>query len=200
MTECNFFRCKNEKNRNCCISGDECNGSKIACIGFFGMCQYCKDASVCEVSTYKIQPVKEEEKKDKIVPYAYVDGSYNNRTSTYGYGVIIYDQAGKHVLQGNGSKDDLVSMRNVAGKIKGAMAAIQYAKDHGYSSLTIYYDYNGIECWYTGKWSANKEGTMKYRDFARNSGIKLNFIHTKAHTGIEGNEMADRLAKQAVGL
>lgn len=164
------------------------------------MCQYCKDASVCEVSTYKIQPAKEEEKKDKMIPCAYVNGLYNNRTATYGYGVVIYDQSGKHMLQGKGSKDDLVSMKSVAGKIKGAMTAIQYAKDHGYSSLTIYYDYNGIECWYTGKWSANKEGTMKYRDFARNSGIKLNFIHTKAHAGIEGNEMADRLAKQAVGL
>ncbi len=30
--------------------------------------------------------------------------------------------------------------------------------------------------------------------------MKINFEHVKGHSGIEGNELADRLAKEAVGL
>ena len=53
-------------------------------------------------------------------------------------------------------------MRNVSGEILGCMNAIQYAIDHHYPSICIYYDYEGIEKWATGLWKANKEQTQNY--------------------------------------
>ncbi len=142
-------------------------------------------------------------KAAEIKPYAYVDGSYNKFTKTYGYGGYVFDTK-KHVLQGSGTDPEMASMRNVAGEILGATAAIQFAVDHGYKTLKLYYDYSGIECWPTGKWNAGKQGTMEYRDFCRKCmkehGLKIEFVKVKGHSGVSGNEEADRLAKIAVGL
>ena len=53
-------------------------------------------------------------------------------------------------------------MRNVSGEILGCLKAIQYAIDHHYEAICIYYDYEGIEKWATGLWKANKEQTQNY--------------------------------------
>lgn len=34
----------------------------------------------------------------------------------------------------------------------------------------------------------------------KKEGMKIKFLKVKEHTGIEGNEIADQLAKQAVGV
>lgn len=147
--------------------------------------------------------------KDSNVPrqnnntaaYAYVDGSYNKFTKVYGYGVIFVDESGIiHKLSGNGSQPNMALMRNVAGEIEGAMAAMRFAVEHEIKNLVIYYDYTGIEAWPTGKWSANKEETQRYRDFCRLCPVKITYKKVKGHTGVEGNENADRLAKKAVGI
>ena len=132
------------------------------------------------------------------MPYAYIDGSFYN--GIYGYGGFVADSEGRHILQGSGSEPVLAAMRNVAGEILGAMAAINYATDHHYKNLVIYYDYEGIERWATGKWRANKAGTKAYQDTCKQCSVNLIFEKVKAHSGIECNELADKLAKQAIGL
>ena len=136
--------------------------------------------------------------------FAFVDGSYNAETHTYGWGGFIVDKFGrKHILRGSGRKINLCKMRNVAGEILGAGAAIQMALKLGMDKLTIYYDYEGIEKWVTGKWCARKKETQNYVALAKGamrSGLKLYFKHVKAHSGIPFNEEADRIAKEAVGL
>ena len=86
--------------------------------------------------------------------------------------------------------------------IKGAEAAMRYAKEHDRKELVIYHDYEGIAKWCLGEWKANKEGTKAYKAFydAVSRQIQITFVKVKGHSGDTYNEMADQLAKQALGL
>ena len=93
-------------------------------------------------------------------------------------------------------------MRNVAGEIKGAEAAMQYAFDHGMKELVIYHDYEGISRWPLREWKANKEGTIAYQAFYDkiSKNVNIKFVKVKGHSGDKYNDEADRLAKEALGL
>ena len=93
-------------------------------------------------------------------------------------------------------------MRNVSGEILGCLKAIQYAIDHHYEAICIYYDYEGIEKWATGLWKANKEQTQNYVKAiqAMKKNIDIYFQKVLAHSGDYYNEVADGLAKKAVGI
>lgn len=134
--------------------------------------------------------------------YAFVDGSYNSAAKVYGYGGFLFHNGKKFILQGNGAEEEMASMRNVAGEILGSMAAIEKALELGLTEIVIYYDYAGIEQWATGGWKRNKAGTIQYYDYiqAVKDKILIQFVKVKGHSGVEGNEEADRLAKQAVGI
>ena len=135
-------------------------------------------------------------------PYAFVDGSYNIVTGVYGYGGFLITGSEKHVLQGSGNEEEMSSMRNVAGEILGSMAAVEKALELGLKELIIYYDYMGIEMWANGSWKRNKAGTIAYYEFMQSikEQISITFVKVKGHSGIEGNEEADRLAKEAAGV
>ena len=92
------------------------------------------------------------QQEDGAMPsvYAFVDGSYNSATQVYGYGGFLMDHGERYVLQGHGDDPEMASMRNVAGEILGAMAAVKLAVEKGLPELAIYYDYLGIEMWATG--------------------------------------------------
>lgn len=150
-----------------------------------------------------IESVTEESKHiDENMVYAFVDGSYNNATQVYGYGGFLMDHGKRYVLQGHGDDPEMASMRNVAGEILGAMAAVKLAVEKGLPDLAIYYDYLGIEMWATGGWKRNKTGTIAYYEYMQQvrDKIRVTFIKVKGHSGEEGNEEADRLAKEAVGI
>lgn len=139
---------------------------------------------------------------DNMVIEAYVDGSYNIETKAYGSGVVLLYNNKKEVFSITGEKDNLCEMRNVAGEIKGAEFAINYAIKQKVQKVIIYYDYEGIEKWCTGAWKANKEGTRKYKeiyDYAKKL-ITINFVKVRAHSGNKFNEEADILAKKSVGI
>ena len=82
------------------------------------------------------------------------------------------------------------------------MAAVSKAEELGVRELTILYDYMGIEQWATGKWKTNNPATQAYKDFMNpdHRKVDIKFEKVAAHTGIEGNEMADVMAKSAVGI
>ncbi len=133
---------------------------------------------------------------------AYVDGSYNAETTEFSYGAVIF--VGDEVYEMNKafSDPDLALMRNVAGEIKGAEAAMTFCIDRGISKLDIYYDYQGIEKWCTGDWKTNKAGTISYKNYYDSIKTKLDvrFVKVKGHSGDKYNDRADELAKAALGI
>lgn len=133
---------------------------------------------------------------------AYVDGSYDHSQLRYAYGCVLVLPDEVVTLNGSGAEEDYVTMRNVAGEILGSEQAVLWALEHEYQAITIYYDYEGIEKWANGIWKANKPGTQRYKAFiaAKRKEITISFHKVTAHTGVKYNELADRLAKEALGI
>ena len=141
-------------------------------------------------------------KTDESLPFAFVDGSYNITTKVYGWDGFVSWNGERHVVQGHGSDEEMASMRNVAGEIMGSISAIEKAIELGIPEINVYYDYLGIEKWAMGEWKTNKEGTKEYKRKydALKSQITVHFVKVKGHSGVEGNELADQLAKESVGI
>ena len=133
---------------------------------------------------------------------AYVDGSYNVANNQFSYGMVLLDGEQELKFQQFFIDEELASMRNVAGEIKGAEAAMRYAVEQGFHKLYIYHDYEGIAKWCQGAWKTNKEGTKAYKAYFDSIRDKLQvvFVKVAAHTGDKYNEMADKLAKEALGI
>lgn len=148
-------------------------------------------------------------KKDSTVSLkniAYVDGSFDGQSKTYGFGgFIIYEENGKkcvRVVQGAGNDSDMSKMRNVAGEISGAMRIVKEAICLGLEEITLYYDYAGIENWVTGVWSCNKYETYEYSRFMHESSkqIRIHFHKVAGHSGDTGNDIVDTIAKEQSGV
>lgn len=133
---------------------------------------------------------------------AYVDGSFLLESSMFSYGAVLFYNGEEIHFSKAFSDPELVSMRNVAGEIKGAEFIMRYCIDKDIKSVDLYYDYEGIEKWCTGAWKTNKLGTQNYSNFYKSIQNKLfvNFIKVKGHSGNEYNDLADKLAKEALGI
>ncbi len=133
---------------------------------------------------------------------AYVDGSYDSTTNTFSYGMVFFHQGCELHFSEKYSDKALAEMRNVAGELKGAQAAMQYCLEHGIKSVTIYHDYEGIARWCHGDWQAKKPGTIAYAEFYRKAKdkVQVEFVKVKGHSGDQYNDLADHLAKKALQL
>jgi ribonuclease HI len=115
---------------------------------------------------------------------------------------VVLRDGKEYPFHGKYDDAELASMRNVAGEIMGAQAAMQYAVREGLDAITIYHDYEGIAKWALGEWKTNKAGTKAYKEFYQqiSSQVKIRFVKVAGHSGDKYNDMADALAKQALGL
>lgn len=133
---------------------------------------------------------------------AYVDGSFDIKTRRFSYGMIILYN-GTEITRNEAFDDsELAEMRNVAGEIQGAKEAMLYCVSNNIKKLDLYYDYAGIECWCTGAWKTTKPGTIAYKEYYDwiSKQLDVRFVKVKGHSGDKYNEMADSLAKKALGL
>lgn len=138
--------------------------------------------------------------KDKAI--AYVDGSYKHQTREFSCGAVLFFDGEELHFSEKYDEPSLSEMRNVAGEIMGAMTVINYCFEENIKEIDIYYDYEGIAKWALGLWKANKDGTKAYREFCieKMKHIKINFVKVKGHSGDKYNDLADKLAKSALGI
>lgn len=133
---------------------------------------------------------------------AYVDGSYNPETNEFSYGMIILQNGEELKYAEKYDNQELAFMHNVAGEIKGAEAAIRYAVQNSLESIIIYHDYEGIAKWCLGEWKANKKGTKAYKEYydSVKDQVAISFVKVAGHSNNKYNDIADELAKQALGI
>ena len=136
------------------------------------------------------------------LPYckAYVDGTVIK--GKWGGGYCVMDPDDNIIWQDCGMGIDhpeLNAMRNISGEMSAAMHATLWI-DKFVGRGIIIHDYIGLSKWVTGEWNTQKEYTKMYADFMRPFYTLdiIKFEWVKGHTGVLGNEIADRLASQSV--
>ena len=161
-----------------------------------------KQMTISEIVQNEDSEVSSNEEINDLENVAYVDGSFNVATGEFSYGVVMFHNGAEHKFSKSFSDPELASMRNVAGEIKGAEAAMEYAYKNGMKSLTIYHDYEGISKWPLRLWAANKEGTKAYQQYYDEikKYVDIKFVKVKGHSGDKYNDLADKLAKEALGI
>ncbi len=199
LAKVKFYAVRKGRNKGIYNTWNEC---KEQINGFSGA-EYKSFTTIEEAKSYIYgeSGVKIQEGKELVK--AYVDGSYEHSIREYGSGVVIIkNEEVIKTYSKKGNDKDLVGMRNVAGEIEAAKIAMNYCIDNNINNLVLYFDYEGIEKWCVGAWKANKEGTIKYKEFYDNIKDKLNveFVKVKAHSGDKYNDEADILAKKAIGI
>lgn len=153
-----------------------------------------------------LNPTKKGVWVEKLFDYSglvvFTDGSNMADASKYSFGMVaLLDGVIVHT-DARAYADEFCPQRNVAGELKGAIAAMTYAKEKGHKKVKICYDYRGIEDWATGVWRAKKDLSIKYvrtvnhfRKF-----MEIEFVKVPAHSNVKYNDMADELAKGALDL
>ncbi len=178
--------------------------------GFAGLQEACAYLGI-NVDEVKLSVGEQKGKFDKQIPrelnqtqdtlIAYVDGSYEHSLLKYAFGCVFLLPDGTiYVENGSGNNPDSAKLRNVTGEMLGSMFAVRWAIKNDFSRLEIRYDYEGVEKWVTGAWKSKTELTRKYAEAMRrwSSQINLRFTKVAAHSNVYYNEMADKLAKQAL--
>lgn len=138
-------------------------------------------------------------KKDDL--NIYVDGSYSKRLKKAGFGcVFVINEVAVHTVAKEAPIDDEEDLWNVSAEIAGVLYAVEWAINNKYPTVNIFYDYEGLEKWYSKEWKANKKTTKNYvlKLNQLTKKISINFFKVKAHTGDTFNELADQLAKSAI--
>lgn len=131
----------------------------------------------------------------------YVDGSYSKTLKKAGFGcVFVKNDSVIHTVAKDAPIDSDEDLWNVTAEIAGVLYAVEWALNNKYPVVNIFYDYEGLEKWYSGEWKTKKKTTKNYvsklNQFKKDIYIKFNKV--KAHSGDTFNELADELAKSAV--
>lgn len=129
---------------------------------------------------------------------AWVDGSFTGGRCGWAF-VVLEDGEFLYEDYGDDVPSEYFTHRNIAGEVYAVRNLIDFCVSSDIESISIYYDYSGLEAWATGKFKTNKEMTKEYKAYIDQSGIQINWIKVEGHTGDTWNEYVDKLAGLAAG-
>lgn len=145
-------------------------------------------------------------KISKLAPdevMAFVDGSYKDKMEgcskgKIGYGVVLITKSEKKKLSGSCCNEEMLNLHNIAGELLGTKRAVRWVAERSqFHTLDLYFDFNGI-AYFSKNWGKPNKFIDEYIDFIDKQTININYYKVKAHTGIEYNEEADKLAKESL--
>lgn len=131
---------------------------------------------------------------------AFVDGSYDRVSKTFGSGIAVIDFEKNSVQEYKVAGHDKWDQWNIVGEIEASKYAIKLAHDNGLKKLCIYHDLKNIALWASGSWQAKNEYTQSYVRFVEDysKDIEITFVKVKGHSCNKYNDIADRLAREAI--
>lgn len=147
---------------------------------------------------------KSDDNYPKDCLHAYVDGSYSVADGRYAYGVVCVKNDVVQYIESGAAKDSSEkNIRQIAGELKGALKATEYALKQGEKKLVIFHDYEGIAHHATGAWSRKEASSEEYYNKMQelmNLGIEIIFVKVDSHTGDLFNELVDEKCKEQLGI
>ena len=136
--------------------------------------------------------------------HVYVDGSYSVFEERYSYGLVaVKDEVVQYIEAGSGKSDPERNIRQIAGELKGAERAVEYAIEHKEKKLVIFHDYEGIAHHATGAWARKDTSSIEYYEKMQSlmkTGIEIIFVKVDSHTGDLFNELVDEKCKECLGI
>ena len=138
----------------------------------------------------------------------YVDGSCVLEKNTYSWAFVVYEN-GKEIYfdKGYETQEKYMKHGTQVGEFLAMCRAMKFVVDQKLTDVIIWYDnvqnFNCLEHVKTKSdtfdiYKKYFEYTSKMRQSMLSNNLTVDYKHVKAHTGIAGNERADRLAKQAI--
>ncbi|RLF35330.1 MAG: hypothetical protein DRM99_04875 [Thermoplasmata archaeon] len=127
---------------------------------------------------------------------AYVDGSFKQNKCFWAY--LLKDAEDDSVVDKQVGEIKNPISANIDGEVYSVIFAVQKVVElKKYKTIEIYYDYLGLENWITGKWKINSLISCTYKSIidklVKNNGLELKFIKVKAHDGVMGNIIVDKM-------
>lgn len=142
----------------------------------------------------------------------YTDGSYNKKLypKVYGWAFSVIEDKDE-IDYRSGVDDQFIESYQIGGECQAVIEVLKYCQKNQIFEIDLYHDYIGVEKWANGGWATNKPVSRSFKvgylvelqnlkDVAQALGavVKINFHHVKGHSGVIGNELADKHASDAV--